>query len=249
MPRIPPTHIFTAFILALTLTVSSKALKADVIYTNFGTGDAYAAGAGLIVTNDNMAWSSVAVAFTPSANYELTGIELVATDLFPDGLGAAIGIFADNVGQPGGAPIESFASGPLGQFGAAVPVLTITSLLQPVLLANTQYWIGMQAPVGDLITWNQSVTSSLGFSQTDGSGNWSTSNADQGVVEIDGTLAPDPPVIEASPAQDAPVLPPVVTQTGIIPTAPEPGALWLMLGGLAALAIQTQRSRLTNQKQ
>ena len=221
----------------------AAALRADIIYTNFGTGDAYASGAGVIVTNDNVAWSSVAVAFTPSANYDLTSIELVATDIIPDDLGATLGIFADNgSGQPGGAPIESFTLGPLGQFGESVPVMTVTSLLQPLLLANTQYWIGLNAPIGDLIVWNQSVTSSLGFSQTDGSGNWSTSNADQGAVEIDGTLDYSNPPAQSFAMVSAP------TEESI-PATPEPRAWWLMAGGLVAVARQAKRARFTNQKQ
>jgi hypothetical protein len=204
-------------------TAGGVALQADVIYTNFGTGAAYSSGAGVIVTNDNSAWSSVAIAFTPSANYDLTSIELVATGIIPDDLGGILGIFADNgSGQPGGAPIESFQLSPLGQFGQAVPVLTITSLLQPLLLADTQYWIGLNAPVGDFIVWNQSVTSALGFSQTDGSGNWSTSTADQGAVEIDGTLDPNaPPPISIQPvAQTSDLL---QAQTGSsIAVTPEP---------------------------
>jgi hypothetical protein len=225
-------------VLVLAALISGAAvLRADVIYTNFGTGYAYSASAGVIVTNDSSARSSVVIAFTPSANYDLTGIELVATDIIPDELGATLGIFADNgSGQPGGTPIELFTLDRLGQFGEAVPVLTVTSLLQPLLLANTQYWIGLNAPVGDFIVWNQSVTSSLGFSQTDGSGNWSTSNADQGAVEIDGTLAPDAP--------------PVLTRTAdSIATTPEPRAWWLMAGGFAAVASCAQRTRFANQKQ
>jgi hypothetical protein len=241
----------TIYILIFAVSVSGGiALKADVIYTNFGTGDAYSSGAGIIVTNDNQAWSSVAIAFTPSASYDLTSIELVATDIIPDYQGATFGIFADNgSGQPVGAPLESFTQVPLGQFGTAVPVLTLTSLLQPLLLANTQYWIGMNAPADDFIVWNQNITSSLGFSQTDGSGNWSTSNADQGVVEIDGTLDPSAP----TPIPPAPIDDPsdiLVTQTASsIGVTPEPRAWWLMAGGLAAIAICAKRARFTNQKQ
>ena len=227
----------------LAVLIPAAALHADVIYTNFGTGTAYSSGAGVIVTSDNSAWSSVAIAFTPSANYDLTSIELVATDIIPDYLGATLGIFADNgSGQPGGAPLESFALGPLGQFGDAVPLLTVESLLQPLLWANTQYWIGLNAPIGDLIVWNQNVTSSLGFSQTDGSGNWSTSNADQGAVEVDGTLDPNAPT---PPTQEGTVLP----QTGQpISSIPEPQSWWLMAAGLAAVAIYAQRARFANQK-
>ena len=148
----------------------------------------------------------------------------------------AVAFSRQSGGQPGGAPIELFTLSPLGQFGEAVPVLTVTSLLQPLLLVNTQYWIGMNAPVDDLIVWNQSVTSSMGFSQTDGSGNWAAANSDQGAVEIDGTLALNAP--------------PALTRTDdSVASIPEPRAWWLVVGGLAAIERHQQRTRLANQKQ
>ena len=243
----PRLFALSALILA-GLVPGAQHLRADVIYTNFGTGNTYSAGSGLIVTNDNQAWSSVAVAFTPVANYNLTGIEFVATNIIPDDTGALIGIFADDNGQPGGAPLESFASGPLGMFGNTVPVMTVTSVLQPLLLADTQYWIGMEGPAGGFIVWNQNLTLADGYSQTDGSGNWSTSSADQGALEIDGTLSPDqPPPAVTPPPDDSDLAPPV---TPVFPISnqppaaneefgavtPEPAAWSLMAGGLLAIA-------------
>ena len=255
---IPSVRILAPCILILaSLFPGGAILRADVIYSNFGIGDAYSSGSGLIVTNDNAAWSSVAVGFMPAANYTLASIEFVASDLIPDNAGISIGIFADNGGQPGGAPLESFTlSGPLGQFGTALPVLTVSSVLQPLLLANTEYWVGMEALGSGFVVWNQNDTSALGFSQTDGSGNWSTSTADQGVVEIDGTPAtvlPSPPSLPPDLLQV--VVPPVVSppvnpvtqvssqtppvdlssQTEDFLDTPEPGAWLLMASGLAAI--------------
>jgi hypothetical protein len=212
------------------LIVAAFSVQADTIYTNFGTGDTYSAGAGVIVTSDGSAWSSVAIAFTPSENYNLTSIEFVATDLFQgDPSGVTLGIFADSNGQPGGAPLESFTAGPLDAFGETVPVITVTSLLQPLLLANTQYWVGMNAAPGDMIVWNQNLTSADGFSETDGSGNWSVSDPlqDQGVVEIDGTLAGM--IQQPQPTQSS--------DSGS--STPEPATWWLVASALSALAIFT----------
>jgi hypothetical protein len=207
------------------LAGSIGALQADVIYTNFGTGDTYAAGAGLIVTNDGLAWSSVAVAFTPAANYTLTSIEFAASDLIPDGPNSVtISIYDDNAGQPSLRPLESFTSGPLGQFGTLVPVMTVTSLLQPLLLADTQYWVGMNASAGDLVVWNQNITLAEGFSRTDGSGDLSTSGTDQGVVEIDGVLAPGTFEPDLSLGEES------------ISVIPEPGSCWMLAGGIAMIA-------------
>ena len=201
---------------------TANSLRADIIYTNFGTGDSYSAGSGLIVTHDGLAWSSVALAFTPYANYNLSSIEFAATGLSQNGTDSAtLAIFAGNNGQPGSTPLESFAVSSLRQFGGMAPVITVTSVAQPLLLANTQYWIGMNAPAGSFIVWNQNTTLAEGFSQTDGSGNWSVSGTDQGAVKIDGNLA-NPNTSQA-----------LGTAVSFVP---EPNTWWLMAAGLSALA-------------
>jgi hypothetical protein len=207
-------------------------LNADVIYSNFGTDDTYATGAGMVVTNDGMAWSSVALEFIPADNYNLTSIEFVASDIMAGDPGITLGIFADNNGEPGGAPLESFSvSGPLGAFGTIVPVTTVSSVLQPLLLADTPYWVGMQGPVGGLVIWNQNIAGSDGFSSTDGLGNWSASSLDQGVVEIDGTVNNDVP----PPPPPPPPPPALDTSDQSFPQVPEPSALWLTVSGLIAM--------------
>lgn len=218
-PRLPiPGILFFAG-----LAASAGLVRADVIYSNFGVGDAYAEGAGVLVTADGVAWSSVALAFTPSENYTLRSVEFVATDLIPgDADPITLDIFADNgAGQPSLTPLESFTVGPLGAFGNAGTVITVDSVLQPLLLANTQYWIGLNAAPGDLIVWNQNPTGASGFSETDGFGNWSISDPlqPQGVVEIDGTVAN---VIANNSLPEGSV--------------PEPGVFGLMAAGLAAMA-------------
>lgn len=233
LPRVPSAPaILRGFLILASLLGASLSLRADVIYSNFGPGDSYAAGTGLIVTNDDQAYSSLAIGFTPSADYTLTSIEFVATSLIPDdSADITIGIFADNgTGQPGGAPIESFTVGGLGTFGDdAAPVLTVNSLLQPLLQADMTYWIGINAAPGDMVVWNQNITGALGYSSTDGSGNWSSSPTDQGVVEIDGTLQN----LVSDSSQNSPAS-----------STPEPRAWSLLAGGLAALALTARRGAL-----
>ncbi len=99
-------------------------------------------------------------------------------------------------GLPDSTPLELFSASPAGQFGDNVLVTTVSSILHPLLLANTQYWIGMNAAPGDLIIWNQNITSANGFSETDGSGNWSAADPlqPQGALEVDGTLSAIQPI-------------------------------------------------------
>ena len=208
-----------------------------MIYSNFGTDeDPYAATAGVLVTSDGMAWSSVAVAFTPSANYNLTSIEFADSTLIPGDSGnITVGIFADTDGLPGSTPLELFTVTPLGVFGDNVPVTTVSSLLQPLLLAGNQYWVGLNAAPGDMVVWNQTASSASGFASTDGFGNWSASDPlqPQGVLEVDGTLSAfQPSVSNAS-----------------VPAVPEPGAWILTVIGLIALLLLRQTlPRLSNHK-
>ena len=217
--------------LLIALAFGHGALQADTIYTNFDADGSYAAGAGVIVTNDAASGVSVAIPFTTSDNYILSSIEFVVSDLIPDDSNdVTLGIFADNAGQPGSTPLESFTATPAGQFGDSILVTTVSSILQPLLFADTQYWIGMNAAPGDLVAWNQNVMSANGFSETDGSGKWSAADSlqPQGVLEVDGTLANAPPPV----ANDA------------LPTLlPEPAAWVLIAGGLVALVFVHRRLR------
>jgi hypothetical protein len=224
VPRQSAVSWFLAFCV---LILCCGVLEADVIYTNFAAGDAYSAGNGLIVTNDKLAGASIAMPFTPAANYDLTGIDFVATDLIPDdSADLTIGIYGDNGGQPGGPALESFTVDTPGQFGNLVPVLTVTSAMQPLLEANTVYWVAMDSPTGNLLVWNQNTTLAAGFSVTDGSGNWSASSQAQGVVEIDGTLVSNSFSLETQ---------------ALAGTIPEPETWWLMAAGLAALFVENRR--------
>ncbi len=235
--------------LLLALSFGNSILRADTIYTNFDDSGSYATGTGLIVTNDAVSGASVAVPFTPSDNYNLTSIEFVASDLFQgDSSDVTIGIFADNGGLPGSTPLELFSAAPGGVFGDNVLVTTVSSILQPLLLADTQYWIGMNAAPGDMIIWNQNVTSANGFYETDGSGNWSASDTlqSQGALEVDGTVAyvPPPPI----------TIPPVDDDDALPSAVPEPAA-WLLMAEVSArscfsVALSVQKlPRLPNHKQ
>jgi hypothetical protein len=218
-------------LLLLALAFGHSSLRADTIYTNFDADSSYAAAAGLIVTNDAITGASVAIAFTPSDNYNLTSLEFVASDLIPnfsdDSNHVTLGIFADNGGLPGSTPLESFNVILTGMFGDKILVTTVSSILQPLLQANTQYWVGMNAAHGDLVIWNQNVTSANGFAETDGFGNWSAADPfqPQGVLEVDGALAAIQPA----------------SGTTLPSSVPEPGVWTLMAVGLAALAFLYRR--------
>jgi hypothetical protein len=238
------------------------ALQADVIYTNFGDGDSFLAGSGLIVTRDGAAWSSVAVSFVPAAAYSLSSIEFGASTLIPGAAGASLAVFADDDGHPAGTPLETIAlDGMMSSFGDPSPLLKVKSTVHPVLEGGQTYWVGMNAAAGGLAVWNQTTALTTGFSTTDGAGNWSASESVQGAVQLKGKLVFETPrpVPEPRTAPDPRPPPPddpsptllAAAQPQEIPIViPEPGALCLLGWGLAALLLVRRQkfARFTNQK-
>lgn len=214
LPPLVPKILVPRILIVAGLVLCSSVLRASTIFTTFGLNNTYSVGTGLVVTDSNFSYS-VAVQFTPSADYKLSGIDFVATRQSPDSPDSVtLSIFSDGGGLPSGNPLEALTlAGQTVVFGGASPVLTVTSLINPVLYANHAYWVEMNAPLGSLI-WNHNTTLASGIAETDGLGNWSTSNSTQGVVRITGTEAT---------------------------LAPEPQT-WLMIaGGVAAVALSSRR--------
>jgi hypothetical protein len=201
------------------LMLCGNVLRADIIYSNFGNSWSYIDGAGVNVADGTKDYS-VASAFTPGANYDLTSIEFVAATNSPsDGNSVTVGIYADNSGIPGGTALESLTlTGPLHHFdGSLAPVLTVTSVANPELLGGTRYWLVMDGPPSETLFWYNNSTSTSGFVETDGTaGNWANlfPTETNGVFQVDGRQV-----------------------TGGS-TIPEPGAWMLMAGGLAVLLLR-----------
>ena len=198
----------TCFLIPRILMVSALALcgsvlKADIIYTNFGPGMAYTDGNGVGVSNGAVE-ASVAESFTVSgSNYDLSSIEFVASTTTPNASNSVtISIYADSGGVPAATALESLTlTGQLAPFdGSLSPVLTVTSVTQPLLTAGSQYWVVMDGPSTEDLHWDQNSTFTVGFLETNGTpGNWINNPnpfalETNAVFEVDGTppSAPHP---------------------------------------------------------
>lgn len=222
--RFPITRI----LLFSGLVLCGSALKADIIYSNFGSGMTYTDGAGVIVS-DGSVETSVAEEFSPTANYTLSSIEFVASTKTPASSNSVtVSIYADNGGVPATAALESITlSGQLAPFdGTLSPVLTATSVAKPDLMAGLQYWLVMDAPAvtspqNEYLVWDNNSTLAVGYLETNGTpGDWQNSpnpfaSETNGVFEVDGTLIPGP--------------------------TPEPGTWMLLPLGLGLMSVVARR--------
>jgi hypothetical protein len=177
---------------------------ADVIYSNFGAGGAYTAQDVVLLTPGDVTYAE---SFTPTANFELTDVDLELREFNPDiqgedGTSLDVLIMSDNGGSPGSILkvldqptfIASSTSFGLYQFTSVDFALDLT--------AGTQYWVALAQPNGEML-WATSVTSDVGYDYTDNIiyPPWNDVPGASGVIEVDGT-----PLISSVPEPENNVL-------------------------------------------
>jgi hypothetical protein len=213
------THSLKFNLITLMFVVPA-ASHAAIVYTNFGLRATYNITAGNIVGNDG-AGDQLAQGdtFTPASTATLTSVEIAlscfGTGLCPTAL--TVSLDSDAGDQPG-ATLESFtvAGTSLGLLGVNNAPIVLTSVLQPTLVAGTQYWLAVIAPLTDNVVWNWNSTGDVSdqAESLDGGATWfSPSGQTPGAYEIDGTSA-----------------------------VPEPGALLLLATGGALIALKRKLS-------
>jgi hypothetical protein len=228
--RIPPARVLVPRLLILGgLALCGSALRADSIFSNFVTGPPGYSNEGTVPVTDGSDDFSVSEEFTPADNFDLSGILfVVGTDDDPAEVPnhtITLGIFADNGGVPGATALETLTyTGPVAQPDPdnPPPILSVTSLTNPELLANNHYWLVMDGPAANSLFWYQNLAGDSGIVETDGTpGNWHSNETTDGVFEIDGTLV----------------------SGGSSPAAPEPAAWLLMIAGIGTMAFLRQARR------
>lgn len=183
------------------LALCGGVLKADIIYTNFGPGFAYTDGNGVVVSNGSIETSVAEELPVLTSSYDLSSIEFVASTTTPNPSNSVtIGIYADNGGVPAATALESITlTGQLAPFdGSLSPVLTATSVTNPLLAAGSRYWVVMDGPASESLVWDLNSTLTSGYLETNGTpGDWIDSpnpfaSETNGVFEVDGTQISSP---------------------------------------------------------
>jgi hypothetical protein len=213
------------------LAICGSVLRADVIYSNFVTGPPQFSTEGILPVTDNSFDYSVAEEFMPSGNYDLSGIQFVVgttdnPDSVPDHT-ITLGVYADDGGTPSATALETLTyNGVVVQQNAdTIPILSVTSVSNPELLAGNNYWLIMDGPAADSLVWFQNLAGDANILKTAGTTDGShvgfgLNEATDGVFEIDGTLVSDGPS-----------------------SAPEPGSWLLMIAGMGTMAFLRQARR------
>jgi hypothetical protein len=195
--------LFLAAGLALVLAVgwAGDAAADVIVFNNFGAGNSY---------NTNTGWtaglnqSGGQPGFVPSMGFIVGGGLNVALSEIDFAAGLVTGansidlaLRTDAAGVPG-ATLESFHFGSLGPFGTNNPPLVATSVLHPLLMAGTQYWLTMSTPTTTTwAAWNLNSIGDTGPVYTLDNGSFFSAGTNtRGAFRVQGVAAAVP---ESSP--------------------------------------------------
>jgi len=165
-------RIIGQLLLGFTLT-SAPYANAGTIVSTFLPGDLYDTCCGI----GNVAPTQVAFAFEApiASDFTFTGAALALSQGIGSVNAVDISLAGDSSGQPG-TILESFhLENALGPAGANNPPVVVTSVLNPVLLAGSVYWlIETPSTAGNGVNWQTAhISASPSLQATgDGAGSW-----------------------------------------------------------------------------
>ena len=209
--------VVSTFALTLLTLAFVPKLHADVIIRNGFGPFCTTPDCGLPIAGENLGDQSEAVAFTPSANYTVTGAAAELINTFQNTT-VNFFIYSNSAGLPGVSLGElgtaTLAAGQQGEFSVGA-----TDSIS--LVANTEYWLVLTP--GDNLTavlWDQGGLISVPYETSDSadiSGWTSTGFPANSQFEVDGTRT--------------------VTTTA----TPEPASAWLLLTGFGLGGLMYRR--------
>jgi hypothetical protein len=190
-------RLTTIFVTVL-LAIGSASAAPTVLFDTFGSGDTFNTGVGYTIGYPGSDYEQgdqfVIGAGTP---HYLDKIEL-AVGLVSGTNQLDVWLMSDAAGQPG-AIIETFSFiGAMGAFGSANPPLAANSVLRPLLLPGTPYWLIASAPVADTwAAWNLSLPAIIGtHADRQNLGPWNVDAEETlGAFRITGNIIPAPGAI------------------------------------------------------
>jgi hypothetical protein len=188
------------FVIALLVSAAPfTPVRADIIFSDFGSGDTFNCCLGYGLGNgaaSGNAGFTVAASFTPLSRALLNTLELgvsldISGNLRPD---LNVRLMSDSGGLPGGI-IESFL---LSGVTIAPVIVSANSTAHPLLERGVQYWVAAAPPdlVDGKIGWllNSTGASAPLVAARVGAGPWGTTGTVQPAFRVSGTptTVPEP---------------------------------------------------------
>ena len=201
-----PKTILTALTFAAFVIGGSPVEAASSIFTNFGAGQSYNIGAGNPIGNafDGNTYAE-GDSFVSAGNFNLASISLALSYVFPGSVPDDFSVaLRNNSGDaPGATVLETWTvqGNALGGLGTNHSVLTLISLLNPVITNGTRYWVTVSSDLNNSIAWNWNSTGDSNdeaISLDAGSSWFSPSGLTPGALELDGQViipTPEPSTI------------------------------------------------------
>ncbi len=168
-------------------------LRADAVFSNFGTSDIFDNNTGLTVADSSGNNLKTSLSFTPAETFQLTQIDFVTT-LLDAGDQNQVTLTLSSAGADGfpGSKIEIFSfsgqMGVLGSLSSPPLILNAISGINPVLQAGVTYWLTAESSPDVTVVWNQNILSpnDVGTMVQLQSGVWVTQPVTRGAFRVFG---------------------------------------------------------------
>lgn len=194
LPQSTVARTAMAFMTMIVLLAGSSPSRAtQTVFDNFASGDGYDTDFALAVGGDSPSVET-AVYFTPvGTDFVLEQIDVALSLVMGDNQ-VDIRLVNDNGGEPGTTVLETWTFvDQMGSANGAPPPLSATSILTPVLEADTPYWVVASSSDTAFVEWSLNSTEDMGpNAQNYNSGPWLTDIGTRGALRVTGTPVPEP---------------------------------------------------------
>jgi hypothetical protein len=187
-----------ALIVGALAVIAPSQARADIVFSNLGSGNTYNSGSANPVGFDFFTGDQDAQAnsFFVLFNTTLSSITIPLKAILPTNASPVTVALRSSVSGLPGSVLESWTipALTLPTFGAGGGLTQLTSLLHPSMLTGVQYWVTVFGGASDPVAWNFAglVDANPTATSVNGGATWNKLGLTPGAVRLDGTVAPEP---------------------------------------------------------